>query len=222
MTVLRFELDPSYKTKNSHSCHRLSKNEGNISLSPIILQEKRAVIATSDSGFTLIELMVTVTILAIIATIAAPSFSKMLADMEGKRLRNHITSTLNTGKAESLMRRQDITACLANSQNECNKEGQESLFLFIDRDENQRFDEAQDTLLIKYALNAKYGSLHLRAGNRHYIRFAGDSGRPRGFFGHIKYCPTSSYSNAMYQVSFSQTGIIRYKPNSTQHPTGCS
>ena len=44
--------------------------------------------------------------------------------------------------------------------------------------------------------------------------------KPRGHFGHIKYCPTSTYNHAMYQISFNQGGGITYKPNAS-HPTDC-
>lgn len=177
-------------------------------------------LSQAHAGFTLIELIVTIAVLAIIVSIATPSILTTLANMEAKRVRKDITNTLTTAKAESLIRRQDVTACLVNKRDRCRKNSQESLLLFIDSNNNQKFDANSDTLLKRQALNSNYGSLHLRVGNRHYIRFAGDSGKPRGFFGHIKYCPTSIYSEAMYQVSFSQTGIIRYKPNS-MHPTGC-
>ena len=218
MTML-CRISTPFKHK-SDSFYRYQALPLNSASTPAVSNREYMAASSFSSGFTLIELMVTVTILAIIATIAAPSIFEMLANMEAKRVRQDIMSTLSTGKVESLMRRQDVTACLANDQDQCDKDSQESLLLFVDKDGNRKLDDIQDTLLVKYALNAKYGRLHLRAGNRHYIRFAGDSGTPRGFFGHIKYCPTSSYSKAMYQVSFSQTGIIRHKPNSL-HPTGC-
>ncbi len=174
----------------------------------------------NERGFTLVELMVTVTVLAIIAMTAIPAISTQLSHMEAKRIRYQITNTLSTAKAESLIRRKDLLVCLSDSTGDCNKTSKKTLLLFIDNDDDQHFDTAIDTLLAKQQLNPKYGILRLHAGKRHYVKFRGDSGKPRGFFGHIKYCASSIYSQTKYQISFNQSGIIKYKPHST-HDSGC-
>lgn len=171
-------------------------------------------------GYNLVELMVTVAILAIIATIAAPAIVDQLASMEAKRIKNQLESTLKIAKAESFIRRQNLLVCLSDAGGRCNKNSGKNLLLFVDKNNNKVFDISTDYLLNKQGLNPKYGTLHLRAGKRHYVKFYGDTGKPRGHFGHIKYCPSPTYSQAMYQISFNQNGNIKYKPNNT-HPTGC-
>jgi len=171
-------------------------------------------------GYNLVELMVTVTILAIIATIAAPAIVDQLASMEATRIKNQLESTLKISKAESLIRRQNLLVCLSGAGGRCNKNSDKNLLLFVDKNNNKVFDTSTDYLLSKQSLNPKYGTLHLRAGKRHYVKFYGDTGKPRGHFGHIKYCPSPTYNQAMYQISFNQNGNIKYKPNNT-HPTGC-
>lgn len=175
---------------------------------------------SNERGFTLVELIVTVAILAIIATIAAPSILTQLANMEAKRIRYGIKNTLAVAKAESLIQRQNVLACLSDANGVCHRNSDKTLLLFIDNNDNNHFDAKIDALVEAQPLDPKYGTLHLRAGNRSYVRFAGDSGKPRGFFGHIKYCPSVHYNQAMYQISFNQGGIIKHKPNS-EHPTGC-
>lgn len=171
-------------------------------------------------GFTLVELIVTLTILAIIIAIATPMILTQLCNMEAKRIRSTIESTLTLAKAESLIRRHDIIVCLSDTNNHCQKDSTHALLLFVDRDNNQDFDVASDLLLNQASLEPKYGNTHLRAGQRDYVKFYGDTGKPRGHFGHIKYCPTSTYNEAMYLISFNQMGKITYKPNTT-HPTDC-
>lgn len=174
-----------------------------------------------NNGFTLIELLVTLLISAIIATFAIPAILTQLSTMEAKRVRYNLTHTLGEAKSESFVRRQDLLLCLADISGRCHKNSSDSLLLFIDNNDNNHFDSSTDVLVTKQILDPKYGTVHLRAGNRHYIKFWGNSGQPRGFFGHIKYCPTSVYNSAMYQVSFSQIGRIKYKPNAI-HPTDCT
>ncbi|MDE4454595.1 pilus assembly FimT family protein [Psychrobacter sp. DAB_AL62B] len=174
-----------------------------------------------DKGFNLVELIVTVAVLSILAMIAAPSIMEQLARMEAKRIEGQIENTLTLAKAESYIRRQDLLVCLSNNSGICHRDSYKSLLLFLDKNNNKNFDLGVDDLLEEQALNPKYSTLYLRVGNnRHYTKFWGDSGSPRGHFGHIKYCPTSTYNQTMYQISFNQVGRITYKPNES-YPTDC-
>lgn len=189
-------------------------------------KEKRIQIRTlghrGRQGFTLVELMVTVAVLAIIVSIATPAILNQLASMEAKRIKNQLESALRLAKAESLIRRQNVLVCLSNAAGRCDRDSDKILLLFIDSNGNNHFDAQVDFLLSQQTLNLKYGKLKLRVGNeRHYTKFWGDSGTPRGHFGHIKYCPIATYSQAMYQISFNQTGIIKQKLNE-DHPTECN
>ena len=173
------------------------------------------------NGFTLVELIVTVTVLAIIVAIAMPSILTQLTRMEAKRVKTQLENTLALAKAESYITRQDVLVCLSNDGKQCDRNSDNTLILFVDKNGNKNFDANADTLLLNQSFNLKYSTLKLRVGaGRHYIKFWGDSGKPRGHFGHIKYCPTSPYNESMYQISFNQAGIVKYKLNS-DHPTDC-
>ncbi len=62
-----------------------------------------------SSGFTLIELMVTIAVLAIIAGIAAPNISTQLANQRVKSTAATVANALKEAKVESIIRRQNIT-----------------------------------------------------------------------------------------------------------------
>lgn len=66
----------------------------------------------TDSGFTLIELMVTIAVLAIIVGIAAPSISTQLANQRVKSTASTLENALKEAKAESIIRRQPLTVIL--------------------------------------------------------------------------------------------------------------
>lgn len=174
-----------------------------------------------QSGFTLVELIVTTCILAIIALIAAPSILNQLTDMEAKRIRYDVSGSLAMAKAESYTRKKAVIVCLSDTAGRCNKNGNGSLLLFVDQNGNNHFDRSQDLLIHKQNLDPRYASLHLRAGRRHHTKFSGDTGKPRGHFGHIKYCPNVHYNDNQYQISFNKNGIVKYKPNAL-HDTGCN
>ena len=69
----------------------------------------------TSSGFTLIELMVTIAVLAIIVGIAAPSISTQLANQRVKSTTATLANALKEAKAESIIRRQKITLTYNNA-----------------------------------------------------------------------------------------------------------
>ena len=187
----------------------------------VLTNRKKYFQPNNEQGFTLVELIVTIAVLAIITMIATPYILEQLARIEAKRIESQIRNTLVLAKAESYIRRQDLLLCLSNGGGLCHRDSHKKLLLFLDKNNNKNFDLGVDDLLEEQALDPKYSTLHLRVGDkRHYTKFWGDSGKPRGHFGHFKYCPTSTYNHTMYQISFSQGGRVTYKPNAS-HPTDC-
>jgi len=193
-----------------------------VSYRKLTLQDNNILNAKRLNGFTLVELTVTTMVLGIIAAIAAPSILTHLARMEAQRVKHQLENTLSLAKAESYISRQDVLICLSNDAQQCHRNSDKTLLLFVDKNNNKHFDSQVDTLLTQQSLNLRYSTVKLRVGGRrHYTKFWGDSGRPRGHFGHIKYCPTSSYNKSMYQISFNQSGIVKHKLN-VDHPTKCN
>jgi len=72
----------------------------------------------TSSGFTLIELMVTIAVLAIIVGIAAPSISTQLANQRVKSTAATLANALSEAKAESVIRRQDQAVSYSNGTTE--------------------------------------------------------------------------------------------------------
>ena len=65
-------------------------------------------ISRTHSGFTLIELMVTIAVLAIIVGIAAPNISNQLANQRVKSTTAMLENALKEAKVESVIRRQSL------------------------------------------------------------------------------------------------------------------
>ncbi|KTT05021.1 peptidase [Pseudomonas oryzihabitans] len=62
-------------------------------------------------GFTLIETMVAIAILAIVISIAAPSFTSMLQSNRAAVLSNELLGTLQIARSEALKRRTNVVLC---------------------------------------------------------------------------------------------------------------
>ena len=66
-------------------------------------------------GFTLIELMVTLTVLAIVLSLAAPSFASLLASNRMATQTNELIGALNLARSEAVRRSQPVTLLAANA-----------------------------------------------------------------------------------------------------------
>lgn len=176
---------------------------------------------TDCKGFTLVELMITMAIVSILAIIAVPTFHLLAERWESRKVHRIVFATLRFAKTNSFAMRQNVLVCFTNTNGECDRDGNHRLISFYDKNDNNTYDKTQDMLLDSHHLNLKYGRVGLRmGGRRHYIKFWSNSGMPRGYFGHIRYCPNNQKLHNMYQISFSQSGHLRFKPRHI-HQTGC-
>lgn len=64
---------------------------------------------TSHKGFTLIELMITVAVLAVLVTLAAPSFSEIIASQRIRAAASSLYDTVLLARSEAIKRNTKIT-----------------------------------------------------------------------------------------------------------------
>jgi type IV fimbrial biogenesis protein FimT len=86
------------------------EDRGNLCLSPIL-------------GFTLVELLVTITIAGILLTLAIPSFSNLMAATRAKTTASDFYIAIAKARSEAIKRNQSITITLTASSPDCGGEG---------------------------------------------------------------------------------------------------
>jgi len=121
------------------------------------------------AGLTLIELSITLAVLAIAVTVAAPSMQQLL---HGNRLRteaSRLLDSLNLARSEAVVRNTPVALCpssRAADGNACSGHYADGWIVFSDTDRDGTFDERTDELIRAFAAVPAGYSLTNLAGTR--------------------------------------------------------
>ncbi|WP_237060495.1 GspH/FimT family pseudopilin [Microbulbifer sediminum] len=77
----------------------------------------------NQRGFTLIELMVTIAVLAIVVSIAAPNFATMINNNRSAALGEELAGAFNFARSEAVKRGDRVSICASNDGATCSAAG---------------------------------------------------------------------------------------------------
>lgn len=103
------------------------------------------------TGFTLIELIITLAVAAILLGLAAPSFTDIIKDSRLIAQTNEFTASLNLGRSEAIKRALPVTICKSNNQSSCGGNWQDGWLVFEDVDGEGDLDSGTDRIIRVHA-----------------------------------------------------------------------
>ncbi|MCI3879176.1 MULTISPECIES: GspH/FimT family protein [Acinetobacter] len=161
-------------------------------------------------GLTLIELLTTLGILAILTTFAVPYFREIMISNEVAHLKRILTIHIQKAKTDAQLHHKNVMLCPSSDAIHCDHDWNKGFIGFIDSNRNRQRD-LEETLLFTIALNHKYGHLSYRAfGNiPDSIIFQSSNGLPLASNGSFIYCSTSP--NYHTKILLSRMGNIRFE-----------
>lgn len=154
------------------------------------------------TGFTFIELLITLSILGLVLGIGMPDFSRLQLRFQAKALTSAIRQVLTFARQYSIEHGDDITVCGIDSGGRCARDNFFRLAAFIDRNQNRVIDEDETVITLK---QLKYrGNLALRASlNRSYIQFQRSGASKQA--GSFTYCHPQ-YQEVTARITISMAG----------------
>jgi len=93
----------------------------NLTFSPVVCvrSARKADLRTKQNGFTLVELMITVSIAAILASLAVPSFNEAMVNSKLNSLANSFVASAQLARSEAIKRNTTVTLCASSDGNSC-------------------------------------------------------------------------------------------------------
>ena len=161
-------------------------------------------IQRKSSGFTLLELLISIAILSILFSVGVPSLHGVITSNRLTSNINQIISLLSYSRTEAIKRGQRVTLCQTTDQLKCSKTGtwNTGWMLFVDQNNNKTVDNG-DTLL----------SINRMVPKDVQVTFNGSGGRD----GYVIYKPDgSAFPNGSFTIcnpkypNFSKSLIMQH------------
>lgn len=126
-------------------------------------------------GFTLIELIVTLAVLAIVVAIAAPSFNSMIANSRTSSMTSELTAALNFARSEAIKRVKPVSVCPSSDGASCltSADWPKGWMVFVDKAATDAADVEVGEMLKHWDKLDKNAAVAFKKGAvaANYVRF---------------------------------------------------
>lgn len=117
--------------------------------------------ALRTSGFTLIELMVTIAVLAVLTTIAFPSFQSSMRSNRVATASNQMSALVSFARSEAIRSKSLVQLCTSTDGSSCGGDWNDGWLVWVDRnnsgvfnpDEALRYVEAPQQMVVSESAN---------------------------------------------------------------------
>jgi prepilin-type N-terminal cleavage/methylation domain len=110
-----------------------------------------------ESAFTLIELMVTIAVAAVVLTLGVPSFARVIERNQLSAYTNQLVSSMHFARSEAVRRNQPITICHSENGSSCGGSGyEEGWLVFVDENNNDDHDSGDELIRVNEGLPSNY------------------------------------------------------------------
>jgi type IV fimbrial biogenesis protein FimT len=154
-------------------------------------------------GFSLIDLLITITIAILLGTIGIPNFTHLLQSTQSKAATRDLYTAFQQARTAAISTGKTITFCGSNDGESCEKKWTEYLLIFTD--ENQDKIAQAEEIILKDAFNKRGVNLITRVSlGLSYTKISSDGSAK--FAGSVIYCPDNGDPRYMNRVTWNRVG----------------
>jgi len=174
----------------------------------------------SNRGFTLIEMLICVAILAILCGLAAPAFGKLIGRTHAQTARSQLAVAFNEARIGAVSHGMHVVLCPSEDQRRCSDttQWQHGWIVFADVNHNRQLDDGEAPLSVGQALPA--GVAVIGSSGRLRIDYQPD-GSARGTNATLTVCDRASGAAEARTLVVSQSGRVRYGSASAENAANC-
>jgi type IV fimbrial biogenesis protein FimT len=146
----------------------------------------------SIDGFTFVELMITLTIIAVLSATLVPTFNDILQDSKLITQVNKLQASLSFARSEAIKRNNYITLCRSNDGISCGGDWTKGWIVFVDDD----FDNTVDTDELILLVRGPVMSGNTVSFNRSRVTYTGEGWARGGSNGTFTFCDNRGQTHA--------------------------
>lgn len=154
-------------------------------------------------GFSLLELLITLAVVAIVAAFSLPSLNMLLQRGQQRAAASELISIINLSRNTAIQEQVSVTLCPINEKGKCSKDWDQPLVAF--RDPMRKREASQSDQVLRILDLGNDGITIGRTGIRDYFRFR-PSGLAEEAIGNIVWCPKNRNSNFAFQIRINMGG----------------
>lgn len=167
-----------------------------------------------NRGYTVIELMLVLTVMVILSSLTIPSLTKLVESNRLTAAMNHFSGALALTRSEAIKRNQQVVMCKSQNGTDCLKTGRwdQGWLIFVDTNHDRQHDDEETLIQIGSAIENGIKADYRGFGSSHYITY-----RPGGFTktnGTFTFCTTGENATARALILMI-TGRVRISSTKT-------
>ncbi len=166
---------------------------------------------TCSRGFTLVELLIIITILVIVSSQVLPSLGNLVDEAHKKSAVNDLIGAINLARSIAVTESMTVTLCPINGAGQCTKDWTNPVTVFKDPLKARKVTD--NASVIRQLQTVSGGTWHGKTANRRYFSFNA-TGFAKHAIGSILWCPNDKDTTKATQIIINMGGRARLATDS--------